>query len=195
MNPIDSDYRAFLDRLPELRRLYDRRLHQFELTRPGHGDSLGNVVRYFERVRTVREGNRQTLRRLVAFVDKMHSGMAREMAIDHAWRAFPDPGRGMPSWVVRDGSTAEDVAGETGRPETSSTIGCSESTTRDLDSMVAGMVGQTAALLLVIFLVGLWCIAPLYLLFVEDSVVMQAVGFVWLGSVTLIVIRYARGRL
>ena len=68
MNPTDSDYAAFLDRLPELRRLYDPRLHQFEVTKgPGTGDSLERVERYFARVGSVRGPNRQTLRRLVAF--------------------------------------------------------------------------------------------------------------------------------
>ena len=55
MNPTDSDYAAFLDRLPELRRLYDPRLHQFEVTKgPGTGDSLERVERYFARVGSVR---------------------------------------------------------------------------------------------------------------------------------------------
>ncbi len=55
MNPTDSGYADFLDQLPELRRLYDPRLHQFEVTKvSGHGDSLGSVERYFARVGSVR---------------------------------------------------------------------------------------------------------------------------------------------
>ena len=90
MNPTDSDYAAFLDRLPELRRLYDPRLHQFEVTKGlGTGDSLGRVERYFARVGSVRGPNRQTLRRLVAFVDHVRAGMSREDAVKQAWRDFP----------------------------------------------------------------------------------------------------------
>lgn len=97
MNHTDSDYAAFLDRLPELRRLYDRRLHQFEVTRgPGHGDSLRNVEHYFRRVGSIRDPNRQTLRRLIAFVDHVLGGMSREDAVEQAWRYFPDPRYGAP---------------------------------------------------------------------------------------------------
>ena len=100
MNPADPEYAAFLDRLPEIRRIYDPRLHQFEVTSgPGHGDSLANVERYFERVGSVREPNRQTLRRLVAFVDHVREGMSREDAIERAWRDFPDPRHGIPEDV------------------------------------------------------------------------------------------------
>ena len=97
MNPADPEYAAFLDRLPEIRRLYDPRLHQFEVTRGrGHGDSLANVERYFERVGSVREPNRQTLRRLVTFVDHVRGGASREDAVEQAWRDCPDPRHGIP---------------------------------------------------------------------------------------------------
>ena len=99
MDRTDSDYAAFLDRLPELRRHYDPRLHQFEVTRLGRGDSLGNVARYFEQVGSVREANRQTLRRLVAFVNHMRGGMSREDAVKQAWRDFPDPRHGIPRYL------------------------------------------------------------------------------------------------
>ena len=115
MNPTDSDYAAFLDRLPELRRLYDPRLHQFEVTKgPGTGDSLGRVERYFAWVGSVRGPNRQTLRRLVAFVDHVRAGMSREDAVKQAWRDFPDPRHGVPRSLGAPPAVRQQAAGSQG---------------------------------------------------------------------------------
>ena len=92
MDRSDPDYAAFLDRLPTLRRLrsYVPRVHHFTLT-TGAGDSLDRIAAYYEQVGSIRNGNRQTLRRLVALVDYVCAGKSPEEAIELAWHDFPAP--------------------------------------------------------------------------------------------------------
>ena len=93
----DPDYAGFLDRLPRLREVYDRRLHQWMLT-TARGDSLQRIETYFrDRVYTVTEINRQLLRRVNTFVDYVDRGMPIGTAVRQAWKRHPDP-RGIPDW-------------------------------------------------------------------------------------------------
>ena len=99
MDRTDPDYSAFLDRLDDFKQWYDPKLHQSAAqTPPRPGASPSVVERYFAKTHSVRE-NRQTLRRLVAFVDHRRSGMAHEDAVQQAWRDHPDSRHGVPDFV------------------------------------------------------------------------------------------------